>query len=100
VCVYIYKHVDSQQAVMLQYHVMQLNMNDDKQRYFACTYVINKHGNITDIVTDAWAVQFCCNTDERTSGAVSNRIFSEPDPFGCDAAFVDAASSSSGTRNR
>jgi hypothetical protein len=54
---------------------------------------------LTNFVTDAWAVQFCCNADERTSGAVSNRIFSEPDPFGCDAALVDATSTSSVTRN-
>ena len=40
---------------------------------------------LTNLVTDAWAIQFCCNTDEHTAGAVSNRIFLEPDPFGCDA---------------
>jgi hypothetical protein len=55
---------------------------------------------LTDFVTDAWTIQFCRNTDECTAGALSNRIFSEPDPFGRDAALVDAASSSGGTRNQ
>jgi len=62
--------------------------------------MLSKHTVIlTNFVTDAWAIQFCCNTDERTAGALSNRIFSEPDPFGCDAALVDATSSSDGTGN-
>jgi hypothetical protein len=50
------------------------------------------------LFTDAWAIQFCCNADERTSGALSDGVLSEYDSFGCDAALMDAAASSSSSR--
>jgi hypothetical protein len=79
---------------------MQLNMNADKHRDILLTHMLSTNKvMLSHFVTDAWAVQFCCDIDECTFGAVSNRVFSEPGPFGCDAALVDAASSSSSTRN-